>query len=187
MKQMILAAAVCCCVVPAMAGEAYVGASLGRSHQSAYLGGFQAEGAGNATAYKLFGGYQLTPNFGVETGFADLGKLTIESAIAGSRVDVRPRSLYAAATGTWPLTDQFSVSGKLGVSANRLTHTVHIGSSSLSEAHNGASLLAGAGASYALNEKVALVAEYENFGRVSKRGGEDVKADMVSLGVRMKF
>jgi OOP family OmpA-OmpF porin len=85
------------------------------------------------------------------------------------------------------LTDKFSVSGKLGVAATRLTHTFQLGSESVSESHNRASPLVGIGASYALNEKVALMAEYENFGKVDKRAGEEVKAQMVSVGVRMKF
>jgi OOP family OmpA-OmpF porin len=190
MKQMILAAAILCCTVPAMAGDAYVGASVGRSNQSAHLGGFLIDHAGHATAYKLFGGYQFTPNFGIEGGLADLGKLAVEGGtVEGARTwgDVRPRSFYAAGTASLPLTDKFAVSGKLGVAATRLTQTISAAGWSSSESHGRASLLAGVGASYALNEKVSLVAEYENFGKVAKRTAEEVKAEMVSVGVRMKF
>jgi OOP family OmpA-OmpF porin len=189
MKQMILAAAILCCTMPAMAGDAYVGASLGRSQQTAHMGGFLIHHTGYATAYKLFGGYQFTPNFGVETGFADLGKLAVEGGPewAHTRGNVRPRMLYAAATASMPLTDRFTLSGKLGVAATRLTHTINTGGGDYTESHNGGNLVAGIGASYALNEKVALVAEYENFGKIHKVVGEDVKAEMVSVGVRMKF
>jgi OOP family OmpA-OmpF porin len=189
MKKMILAAAVLCCAVPAMAGDAYVGASVGRSQQSAHLGAFLSDHGDQATAYKLFGGYQFNQNFGVETGFADLGKLSIDGSSEGLPAwgDLRTRSFYAAGTASLPLTDKFAVSGKLGVAVNRVTETIHTPGWSGSESRNRASLLAGVGASYALNEKVSLVAEYENFGKVAKSGGDHLKAEMVSVGGRMKF
>jgi OOP family OmpA-OmpF porin len=190
MKKMILAAVALCCATSAMAGDTYVGASVGRSKLSADLNGFAVSQSSHDTAYKLFGGYQFTPNFGVEGGFADLGKLDVSTSVAGSPFtgDAKARSLYVAATGTLPLTDKFSVSGKLGLAETRTTISAHwAGFGDASESRHRGSLLAGVGASYALNEKVSLVAEYENFGKVAKDDGDHLKAEMVSVGVRMKF
>ena len=43
------------------------------------------------------------------------------------------------------------------------------------------------GAAYALNAKVSLVAEYENFDKVAKDGDSHIKADLLSVGIRYAF
>jgi OOP family OmpA-OmpF porin len=179
MKKWIFAAAALCCAVPAMAGDAYVGAAVGKSHLDANHGGYFINQADNEGAYKLFGGYQFTPSFGAEIGYADLGRPSIDS-----RGNLKFRTSYAAATGTLPLSESLSLSGKLGIAATRTTlRGANFGGS---ESQNRASIMTGVGLGYALTEKTSVVVEYENFGRVAKKG-VNAHAEMLSAGLRMKF
>ncbi|WP_311196864.1 outer membrane beta-barrel protein [Rugamonas apoptosis] len=95
--------------------------------------------------------------------------------------------MYVAATGTLPLNEQFSLFGKLGVAFNHTEFRVWEPGFSGSTTENQTSPMIGIGASFALDMKISFVAEYENFGKVAKDGGDSVKADMLSVGVRFKF
>jgi OOP family OmpA-OmpF porin len=148
---------------------AYVGVNVGRAEGKLS----DTDIKDKDTAYKLYGGMMFDKNFGGEIGFVDLGKF---SDVDGS---AKPKAIYAAATGTFPLNEQFSLSAKAGVSANRVKVS---GESSKSRA----SLLLGVGAAYNFAPNLAAVLEYEHFGKVYKESF-DIKADMVSVGLRYKF
>ena len=45
----------------------------------------------------------------------------------------------------------------------------------------------GVGAAYSVTSALAIVAEYENFGKVLDKNEADTKAQMVSVGLRYKF
>jgi OOP family OmpA-OmpF porin len=149
---------------------AYVGVNVGRAEQS-YSGPFDDKD----NAFKLYGGMMYDKNFGAELGYVDLGE-----ANTGT-ITTKPRAFYAAATGTYPLNEQFSLSGKVGVSFNR----VKVSGAGLDD-ESRASLLLGVGAAYNFAPNLAAVLEYEHFGKVYKESF-DIKADMVSVGLRYKF
>jgi OOP family OmpA-OmpF porin len=146
---------------------AYVGVNVGRAEQN-YSG--PADDKDNA--FKLYGGMMYDKNFGAEIGYVDLG----EGNNGG--LSTEPRALYLAATGTYPLNEQFSLSGKVGVSANRVKVA--------GDSESRASLLLGVGATFNFAPNLAAVLEYEHFGKVYKEAF-DIKADMVSVGLRYKF
>jgi OOP family OmpA-OmpF porin len=140
-------------------------------------------------AWKLYGGYEFNQNWGVEGGYANLGKMRNvynESGISVATA-VKSYSLYVAGTGTLPLNDQFSLFGKLGLATNHVsvsaTATAAGGSGSATATDSKSGLMFGVGAAYAFTKNVALTMEYEDFGKSSG----DVKAQMWSLGVRFKF
>lgn len=165
----------------------YVGGNIGRAEQKANLPAVLINKS--STAYKLVGGYNYSENFGTEVGYSELHKV---SAPVGEAIyNSRPSALYIAATGTLPLSDQFSVFGKLGVAyAHEQLSTNYngaYGNTYGSASDNRTTPYLGVGASFTLNQRVNLVAEYENFGKVAKSGPLSVKADMVSLGIRYKF
>jgi OOP family OmpA-OmpF porin len=167
----------------AQAEGAYIGANVGRAEQKADLEGLTFKD--NTTAYKLYGGYTYNQNFGFEVGFVDLREA--EKSGNGARIASEPKSVYLAATGTLPLNQQFTLFGKVGVASNHVKITASAPGISESGSENRTSPYLSVGASFALNKNVSFVAEYENFGKIAKDGGSNIKADFVSAGVRYAF
>src|SRR5450830_1849591 len=69
------------------------------------------------TGYKLFGGYKLNKNFAVEGGYFDLGKFgfTATTVPAGTLSgNIKLRGLNLDAVGILPITEKFSVFGRVG-------------------------------------------------------------------------
>lgn len=187
-------------------GGWYGGLGLGRSSNRFDIGNFSSGVAGvresqhrNDSGFKVFGGYQFDPYFGVEGGYADLGKFSYDysgTTSATSHYKVHAWSL--AATGTAPLGQGFSMFGKLGVA---LTHAADslddsggllAGSSRAallgSGSHNRTSAMWGAGLEYAFNRTYSLRGEYEDYGWVGDQGNSGRARDaMWSVGLKMKF
>ena len=176
-----LIAAAAIAPVAAQAADTYVGADVGRGNQK-----LTVEGVGslkdNATAFKVYGGYEFNANFGIEAGYADLGKSSVGGN--GMTITANPHSLYLAATGTMPLAERFALTGKIGVAKTRTDVTA----TGASDDHtNQTSLMFGVGTSYAVTPTVMAVVEYENFGKVIDQDGVNLKANTLSVGVRFKF
>ncbi|HEX5343177.1 MAG TPA: outer membrane beta-barrel protein [Duganella sp.] len=185
MKKSIFVALIAALAAPlaAQAEGAYIGANVGRAEQKADLEGYHFKDS--TTAYKLYGGYTYNQNFGFEIGFADLREA--EKSGNGARIASEPKSVYIAATGTLPLNEQFSLFGKAGVASTHVKVSASAAGFSDSDSENRASPYISVGASFALNKNVSFVAEYENFGKIAKDGGSNIKADFVSVGVRYAF
>ncbi len=64
----------------------------------------------SSTAVGVFGGYTINPNFAVEVGYTDLGK--VQSTISFTSFDV-------SALGSWPINQQFSLYGKVGLASTK--------------------------------------------------------------------
>jgi OOP family OmpA-OmpF porin len=166
----------------AQAEGAYIGANVGRSELKLSI---DQEGTNKKsnTGYKAYAGYDFTQNFGAEAGYVDFGK--VNRTIDGTTLEAKSHAFYAAATGTLPLNEQFSLFAKAGVSQNRTK--ISISDASGSESKNKTSAIFGIGAAYHFDKKLSLVAEYENFGKVASEGGDKLKADLLSIGLRYKF
>ena len=105
--------------------QGYVGIGVGQGNASlpsvsttvlglAFTG---ASDKSSATAYKLYGGYQFTPNWGLEAGYNDLGnKYSVAGSLGGTPYNATYKmdNWYVAATGTLPLQGGFSLLGKIG-------------------------------------------------------------------------
>ncbi len=166
----------------AQAENAYVGASAGAIDLRIDSNNHKSHG--NDAGFKVFGGYQFNQTFGAEAGLAALGDHDVSvSGVDGGHI--KPSALYLAATATMPLTKEFSVFAKAGVSRNRSTFDLPGGTQR--HKYNITTPLLGLGASYNITPALALVAEYENFGKVQDSGNTKVKAQMLSAGLRYKF
>jgi OmpA-OmpF porin, OOP family len=191
MKKNFLAAILGTVIVLPLAAHAegaYIGVNISHATQklSADAGGSLKE---TDTGYKLYGGTQLTKNFGVEVGYVDLGDgdTSASDGINTVSISAKPKSLYLAAVGTLPLNEQLSLFAKAGVSANRTKVTVTFNGTSDSDTEKKTTAMFGVGASYNFTKNFSLVGEYENFGDVIKDDGVRLKADMLSLGIRYTF
>lgn len=183
MKKIILAI-VCASAIPAMAQSFYVGGAVGRSEQKLSFDDIKL--VDNGTGAKVFGGYQIDKNIGLELGYAHLGKASI--SVEGEVVESKPKALFAAVTGTLPISKEVSAFAKAGVARTKTKGTYSVnGVVQGTDEDKETSLLLGVGASYALNDQLSLTVEYENFGKISKDAEANLKADLVSFGVRFKF
>lgn len=164
---------------------AYGGLSVGRSS-------FNLPGASVAitgkdsrdTSFKLYGGYQLNENFGVEGGYVRLGKFSEQATLATGSVNQEGsgNSFYLAGTGRLPLNEAFSLKGRLGVARSKISGSNLLpAADSLQGSKTG--LMAGVGAEYKLSKNLALTADYDYYGKVSSK----VKASTFMVGARLSF
>ena len=166
--------------IAAQAEGAYIGASVGRAESELKSGGMSSKDSD--TGFKLNAGVDFTKNFGVEIGYVDLGKPSISGG--GLTATAEPRSYYLAGTATYPIDEQFAVFAKAGVTRNR-TKVNMTGFGSDKFTHTDAIL--GVGASYNVAKNIAVVIEYENFGKTVDEQGANLKSDLISVGLRYKF
>ena len=157
-----------------------VGASLGAVRQNGdTLGGFSAD----RTSFggKLYGGYSFTPNFSLEAGYADLGRIKSDAG------KLRADGWFLDAVGTFPLANNFSLLGRVGVFDGKLRRDLN-GSQidgSVSDSGRGTSYKLGAGLQYDFDKNTALRAEWEHYR--FKALDTTPHADMLSVGVNYKF
>ncbi|HEY0491809.1 MAG TPA: outer membrane beta-barrel protein [Telluria sp.] len=183
MKHIIATLVAAAIAGPAMAGNAYIGGSVGRTEHKMTVEGTSV--TDDDTATKLFGGYQITPAVGVEAGYAFLGESKVSGN--GATLGAEPKSMYLAVTGTLPLSPVVSAFVKLGAARTKTTFNSSYLGVAESYKNTDTSVIAGIGASYAISKQVALIAEYEHFGKIAKDDGASLKADLLSVGVRFNF
>lgn len=184
--------AICCAMaaafvaVPASA-QGYVGFGVGSSKISGAdgtsAGLTYSGGNANRGSVKIYGGFQITPTWGAEAQYSDLGSrdITITGGAVPVRDSIRASQYSLAGTGTLPLSQSFALIGKVGVSQNRIKGAVN---------ENKSDLLLGVGVSYSINPKLAVRAEYEDFGKISKNsgpGGGSIRANNYSVSLQYAF
>ncbi|MES2363856.1 MAG: outer membrane beta-barrel protein [Pseudomonadota bacterium] len=172
--------AAACLAAPAFA-QGYVGAGLGSSKISGFDAGTTTGGNTSKGMAKIYGGFQFTPNWGLELQYSDLGRRDVATAGVGTG-SFRASQFSIAGTGTLPLTSGFSVLGKLGVSANRINGSGTTGSG------NATSALIGVGVAYNITPALSARLEYEDFGAMAKNApGGTVRANAYSLSLKYAF
>lgn len=167
----------------------YIGAGVVANSNKYDLSNDTSGGDAKSTAYggKIFGGVQIDKTWGVEAGYVDFGKKTYNyttGAGTGS-IEGKAKSFYLAGKATVPIDQQFSLTGKLGVSHN----TNDVNASGLAAGYGGDgsrnALYASVGAEYAFTDKVSGVLEYEHFGRNEVDQGR--RKGAFNLGVKASF
>lgn len=152
----------------------YIGGNVAQSHlkDDSPLG---ADTDRSDTGYKFYGGYQFTPNFALEAGYAGMGKFQAPSG------EVKASGLYLDAVGTIPLAPQWSALGRVGV----VDTESKISGSGLSVKDHDTGLKVGAGLQYDFSPTTALRGEWERY----RVGMDSVRSniDQYSLGVVVKF
>lgn len=183
----------------------YVGASGGpsqatiddaRINSNLVSGGFQSTTIvddNRSTGYKLFGGYQLNPNFALEGGYFDLGKFGFTATtvpvgtLSGS---MRVRGINVDAVGTLPLTEKFSAFGRIGATHAEATDTFSgTGAVSVLDRNpnkRDTNLKVGLGLQYAFTDAFSLRTEIERY-RINDAVGNRGDIDHVSVGLVYRF
>ena len=145
------------------------------------------------TGYKLFGGYQINPNFAVEGGYFDLGRFGYSSttiptgSFSGS---TRVKGLNLDLLGMLPLSERFSIFGRIGAayaqSKASFSSTGAVPLNLSSRNRNGTDLKYGVGLQYALSDALALRAEVERY-RINDPLRNRGNVNMASLGLVYSF
>lgn len=158
---------------PAMSGEFYLGVGAGSADYKDINcpTGFDCDTSD--TGWKLLGGYQFTPIFGVEAAWADLGEVTLNGTAPGGAAfsgKGEGDGFLLAGTVGWPATDRFRLYGKLGgfFYNSKFTSTVGgVVNEDLDE--SGTELMYGLGAQYNFTERFGARLEWERFNDIDPK------------------
>ena len=95
-------------------GNWYVGAAFGSADFDNGIDGFQLDSGD--TAMRFYGGYSFNEHFSVDGGYVDFGQFDTFVDNSGTPIQISEDAdgFLFAATGSIPLTDKFSLYGRLG-------------------------------------------------------------------------
>ena len=145
------------------------------------------------TGYKLFGGYQINPNFAIESGYFDLGRFGYSSTTTptGSfNGSTRVKGLNLDLVGMVPLSERLSAFGRVGAAYARsranFSSTGAVPLNFSNRDRNRTDVKYGLGLQYAVTDALALRAEIERY-RISDPLRNRGNVNMASLGMIYRF
>jgi OOP family OmpA-OmpF porin len=183
----------------------YIGAGIGQSRANIDDARLQSSLTANGATLnsfttdersaggKLYVGKQLNQYFAIEGGLFDLGKFGFNSTTSGNGVlngDVRFRGVNVDLVGQLPLSQRFSLLGRIG--ANYAKTSTHFSGNRLFAVTNPnpserkLNAKVGLGLEYKLSEALAVRAEVERY-RVNDAVGNRGDVDMASLNLVYKL
>ena len=192
---------VCCAALAALSvhAQAHAQASTAKEVTGPYIGTALGAAFGNreiddsnssndehlGRSAKIYAGYQLTENFGVQAGYVRLHEINQNSG-SGATLATQTatgHSTYVAGTARLPLGQSFALTGKLGVSFGKVTEASPSTAATNLLLGSKTSLLVGTGAEYVLNHNVSFSVELESYGKISNQ----VKGNSLTVGTRFTF
>lgn len=145
------------------------------------------------TAFKLFGGYQITPNLAVESGYFDLGKsrFTSQTSPAGTLTgETRVQGMNIDLVGKAPFTEKFSGLARVGFqqawSKDQFRGTGAGAGVFSTTKHNDPSYKVGLGVQYEMTPSVWIRGELERY-RVKDITGRRKNVDVASASLVFPF
>lgn len=190
MKKIAIAALLSAVVAaPAFAADNgfYVGVDLGRSKTSnPYPAAAMTKSSD--TVFGILGGYQFTKNWGAEVFYTGVGKF---AATAGAQSGTGKADAYGiVGVGTLPLSDAFSLYGKLGFASTKTTASSapRVGLSGTTRS----AATFGLGAIYNVTPAVGIRLGWDRYAAATLNGNlvggkDNFNADVYSLGATYKF
>jgi opacity protein-like surface antigen len=151
----------------AQAESSYVSVTVGNSNYD--HPGFDKSATGVGFAY----GQSITDTVGYEVGYIHFGGVKPQPD-----AKLETQSLYLAGVGSYPLSEAFSVYGKLGATINRYSEETPLGNESRTKLRP----MIGAGVGYKFTKEWSAGLEYVYFGEYS-----DLKMTMWSANLRYHF
>jgi OOP family OmpA-OmpF porin len=177
MQKKLLAAllgAVLIVPVAAQAEGSYFKVDVGQSK-------YKADGLSeNETAASLAYGFAIDQNFGVELGYINFGKL--KDFVDDPSRTYQQQAIYLAGVGSYPLTDNFSTYGKLGVAVNRQEWKESDAGFNETFKETEVRAMVGLGLAYNFTKEVAGTLEYQYFGKAN-----EIKVSAITVGIKYGF
>ncbi len=135
----------------------------------------------NSTAYNIYAGsYFVDSNIGLEVGYSDFGRVSR----AGGHADAD--GVNISLIGRLPMSESFSLLGKVGGTYSRTHVSAAGGSGVASGSESGLDWSYGVGAELAFSRQWSGVLQYDEH-RVSYAGNVDDRIKVTSLGVRYRY
>jgi OmpA-OmpF porin, OOP family len=157
----------------------YAGAGIGTTK----VGDDAFDGTGiddSDTGFKVFGGYDFNQNFGVEVSYVDFGEASISDA--GDSLSVGVSALTASAVGKLPVSEMFTLFGKLGFASYDVDVNFNIaGFGSGSGSDSDSDLIYGVGGALRFGGNFEARLEYE---AINVDSGD---VNMISVGGLFRF
>ncbi len=192
MKQVVLAALFV--VSSPVFAQGYVGVGLGQSSADVeavdFGPGVTASIDDTDTAFKIFAGYAINPNFALEAGYTDLGEVGVDYTDGINWVKERyeVNAFYVSAIGSVPV-GQANLFAKFGFARWDLDGSASASTgASASASWSGTDPLLGIGVSFNATDVLMLRAEFERFmdiGDENESGQSDV--DVIGVSAAVKF
>ena len=135
-------------------------------------------GWSNPNVVRIAGGFHFSPVFAVEMGYSKFGNSNTIDPIYGPAT-ISASSFQVSAVGALPLSPQFDLIGRLGVTGN---HEHYSDATGYSARWSQSDLLIGLGAQFNVNSQVSVRVLYDNYGRFDNFL-PPMKATSLSLGV----
>lgn len=126
------------------------------------------------TAFRILGGYQINKHFAAELGYTDFGK------VSNSGVTFKGNAIELVGVGSLPLTDKFSIYGKLGFAKVEGEASSSLGSAK----EDSIEPTYGFGVTYNVSPTLGIRGEYQLYPDVGD-GATDVS--VLSVGVIFRF
>ncbi|MBV1776689.1 porin family protein [Burkholderiaceae bacterium DAT-1] len=184
-KLLCIASLLTACALPAMADNLYVTGDFGQTKTSISNEDGKLLDGKTSTAWSLGAGYRFDQNVAFELGYRDWGKQSLDVSAMGesAHVEDKAHALVGSVVGTLPLTDVFSLQGRLGyanIKAKLSANNSRGQSMSFEETYN--KVLWGVGARYAVSKDVGIRAEYSRTGKF-----DDTTLSAFTVGVDYSF
>ena len=161
MKRKIVLLSLALAASPVMAEGVYLFGDLGSSKYE--VDAFGDTASDNDTALGLGVGYSFNANFSIEAGYRDFG--SISDGDEDYSAEVSASALQLSLLGAVPLSEQFSLFGRLGF--GRLELEAELEDRYWGETYSGSDsttkVFWGVGARYAFSEQFALRGEYNQY------------------------
>jgi OOP family OmpA-OmpF porin len=172
-------------------GRLYFGGSFGQAEANDLCSDLDAlvTGLGDTlqgcdekdSAFKIFGGFQVNPNFAIEASYFDYGKFKANGDSGGSpfTISADATAFGIAAVGILPVGQRFSVFGKVGFLSTELDVLAAGPGGAFSESDSETGLHIGLGALFSVTDRIGIRAEWER--------NDELEVDMISVGVQVRF
>jgi OOP family OmpA-OmpF porin len=155
--------------------------------------GLSSSDDGSGNQWRLQAGYKFNPYFAVEAGYIDLGKADYKARFAGgsAKGSEKAGGVDLALLGIYPVTDNISVFGKVGLVAAKVTTKLSSGAPAALHVNDSSTEvrpLFGAGATYSVMKNVDLRFDYDHVSNLGNSGkSAKMDDDMVSAGISYSF
>lgn len=176
--------------VAAMARGFYTAVDVGQTSLDQYCQHEQPPGhscSNNTTAFRLGGGYQFNPYFGIEASYGNLGTVrlngtwaTPDTVVEGKFTEIQLDTIFAL-----PFSESFSLLFKLGVAKATVdtTYTCCFAN----DRSNYAMSVMGVGAQYDISKRLVARTQYEFQDAQALIGNSPFSISVLSAGVLWKF
>ena len=182
----------------------YVGGNLGQSRakidDQRIIGSLARTGLSTTSindddrklGYKVFGGYQFSKYFALESGYFDMGKFSFNATTSPPGTfsgDLKLKGFNLDTVGILPIADKFSAFGRLGVNYSEVkssfSNTGSVGTFP-NQSKRAANYKYGLGLQYDFTKSLGMRVEAERY-RIDDTIGNRGDVDLISAGLVYRF